>query len=70
MTKKEAIDRYKRGTKTLLKSYKRKRSKEKDEAEIKKLDVEFMQTVQGLGSIFTKKVRITVDKNGKPHLTF
>ena len=70
MTKKEAMDKYKRGTKALLKAHQRKRSRETDEAVIAKLDVEFIQQVQALGSIFTKKVRLIEDKKGNLRLTF
>ena len=70
MTKKEAMELYRRGTKALLKAHERNRSKETDKAKIEKLDIEFIQKIQGLGCIFTKKVRLSKDKNGKLRLAF
>jgi len=70
MTKKEAMDLYKQGTKALLKTHQRNRSKETDKAKIQKLDIEFIRKVQALGSIFTKKVRLSQDKKGKLRLSF
>jgi hypothetical protein len=70
MTKKEAMELYRRGTKALLKAHQRKRSRETDKAKIAKLDVEVIQKLQALGSIFTKKVRLSKDENGKLRLAF
>ena len=69
-TKKEAMELYRKGTKALLKAHERNRSKETDKAKIDKLDVEVIQKLQALGSIFTKRVRVRRDKKGKLRLTF
>lgn len=61
-------DKHLRMVKAIGKKYAEKFRNANGKAEIHDLQGQLMQEIQGAGSIFKKKVRITPGMSGRPHL--